>query len=88
MFGGSTQPAHWQRDNTSHRNHNILSSRQGDQQAQQKSGGAYVSYTGQVRRSDMTLGTMTFQGKNGNHKTIAIADISDVHGDFAERRTS
>lgn len=51
-----------------------------------KSGGAYVSFTGQVRRVDMTLGTMTFQGKNGKHQTIAIADISDIQGDFAENR--
>ena len=49
-----------------------------------KSGGAYVSYTGQVRRVDMSMGTMTFQGKNGKHKTISIADISDIQGDFAE----
>ena len=52
-----------------------------------KSGGAYVSFTGQVRRVDMTLGKMTFQGKNGKHKTIAIADISDIQGEFAERST-
>lgn len=52
-----------------------------------KSGGAYVSYTGQVRRVDMTLGTMTFQGKNGKHKTVAITDISDIQGDFSERQT-
>ena len=52
-----------------------------------KSGGAYVNYTGQVRRVDMTLGTMTFQGKNGKHKTIAIGDIAGIQGDFAERRT-
>ncbi len=52
-----------------------------------KSGGAYVNFTGQVRRVDMTLGKMTFQGKNGKHKTIAIADISDIQGEFAERRT-
>ncbi len=52
-----------------------------------KSGGAYVSYTGQVQRVDMTLGTVTFQGKNGKHKAIAIADISDIQGDFAERKT-
>ena len=43
-----------------------------------KSGGAYVSFTGQIRRVDMTLGKITFQGKNGKHKTIAIADISDI----------
>jgi predicted heme/steroid binding protein len=53
----------------------------------QKNGGAYVSYSGQIRRVDMTPGTMTFQGKNGKHKTIAIADIIDIQGDFAERRT-
>jgi predicted heme/steroid binding protein len=53
----------------------------------QKSGGAYVSYSGQVRRVDMTLGKITFQGKNGKHKTIAIADISDIQGEFAERST-
>ena len=52
-----------------------------------KSGGAYVSYTGQVRRVDMTLRTMTFQGKDGKHKTIAIADISDIQGDFTQRET-
>ena len=46
-----------------------------------------MSYAGQVRRVDMTLGTMTFQGKNGKHKTIAIADISDIQGEFAERST-
>ena len=51
-----------------------------------KSGGTYVSYTGQVRRVDMTLGTITFQGENGKHKTIAIADITDIQEDFAERR--
>ena len=52
-----------------------------------KSGGAYVSYTGQVRRVDRTLGTITFQGRNGKHKTIVIADIADIQGDFAESRT-
>ena len=52
-----------------------------------KSGGAYVSYTGKVRRVDMTLGKMTFQGKNGKRKTIAVADIIDIQGDFAERST-
>lgn len=52
-----------------------------------KSGGAYVNYTGQVRRVDMTMGTLTFQGKNGNHRSFAIADIVDVHGEFVERRT-
>ena len=52
-----------------------------------KSGGAYVSYTGQVRRVDMTLGTMTFQGKNGKHKSVAIADIIDIQGEFEKRRT-
>ena len=52
-----------------------------------KSGGAYVSYTGQVRRVDMTLGTVTFQGKNGKHKSVAIADIIDIQGDYDERRT-
>ena len=51
-----------------------------------KSGGAYVSFTGQIRRVDMTLGNITFQGKNGKHKTIAIADISDIQGEFAEDR--
>ena len=53
-----------------------------------KSGGAYVSFTGQIRRVDMTLGKITFQGQNGKHKTVAITDISDIQGDFAERRTS
>lgn len=48
----------------------------------QKSGGAYVNYTGQVRRVDMTLGTITFQGKNGKHKSLAIADIIDIQGEF------
>lgn len=49
----------------------------------QKNGGAYVSHTGQVRRVDMPLGTITFQGKTGNrHKTIAIADIIEISGDF------
>lgn len=52
-----------------------------------KSGGAYVSYTGKVRRVDMTLGTMTFQGENGKHKSFRIADIIDIHGDFAEEKT-
>ena len=52
-----------------------------------KSGGAYVKYTGQVRRVDMTFGKITFQGENGKHRTIAIADISDIRGDFAESRT-
>ncbi len=52
-----------------------------------KSGGAYVSYTGQVRRVDMTMGTMTFQGKNGKRRSFAIADIIDIQGYFAERRT-
>ena len=47
-----------------------------------KNGGAYVSFTGKVRRVDMTLGKITFQGKNGKHKTIAIADISDIQGDL------
>ena len=51
-----------------------------------KSGGAYVSYTGQVRRVDMTLGTITFQGKNGKHKSVAIADTIDIQGDFDKRR--
>ena len=49
-----------------------------------KNGGAYVSYTGQVRRVDMTLGTITFQGKSGKHKTIAIADISDIQQQIAK----
>lgn len=49
-----------------------------------KSGGAYVDYTGQIRRVDMTLGTVTFQGKNGKHKSIAIADIIDIRGDFSK----
>lgn len=88
MFGGSTQPAHWQRDNTSIVTITYFLPEKEINRHSKKSGGAYVSYTGQVRRVDMTLGTMTFQGKNGNHKTIVIADISDVHGDFAERRTS
>ena len=48
-----------------------------------KSGGAYVSYTGQVRRVDMTMGTMTFQGKNGKHRSFSIADIIEIQGDFA-----
>ena len=52
-----------------------------------KSGGAYVSYTGQVRRVDMTLGTITFQGKNGKHKSVAIADIIDIQGAFDKGRT-
>ena len=51
-----------------------------------KSGGAYVNYTGQVRRVDMTLGTITFQGKNGKHKSLAIADIIDIQGDFGKNR--
>lgn len=46
-----------------------------------KSGGAYVSFTGQVRRVDMTLGTITFQGKNGKHKSFAIVDIIDIQGE-------
>ena len=45
-----------------------------------------MSFTGQIRRVDMTLGNITFQGKNGKHKTIAIADISDIQGEFAEDR--
>ena len=53
-----------------------------------KSGGAYVTYTGQVRSVDMIMGKITFQGENSNrHKTIAIADIVDIRGDFAEKRT-
>lgn len=52
-----------------------------------KSGGTYVSFTGQVRRVDMPLGTMTFQGENGKHRSFAIADIIDIQGAFAERRT-
>ena len=52
-----------------------------------KNGGAYVSFTGQVRRVDMTLGTITFQGENGKHKSIAKVDVIDIQGDFAERRT-
>lgn len=51
-----------------------------------KSGGAYVSFTGQVRRVDMTLGTMTFQGKDSNqHKTIAISDVIDIQGEFEKQ---
>ncbi len=51
-----------------------------------KSGGAYVSFTGQVRRIDMTLGTMTFQGKNSNrHKTIDISDVIDIQGEFEKQ---
>ncbi len=51
-----------------------------------KNGGAYVSFTGQVRRVDMTLGKITFQGANSNqHRSISIADISDIQGDFVER---
>ena len=47
-----------------------------------KSGGAYVSFTGQVRRVDMTLGTITFRGQNNNcHKTINISDIIDIQGE-------
>ena len=46
-----------------------------------KSGGTYVSFTGQVRRVDMTLGTITFQGKNGKHKSFAIVDIIDIQGE-------
>jgi len=49
-----------------------------------KSGGAYVNFTGQVRRVDMTLGTITFQGKNRKHKTISITDIIDIQGRIAE----
>ena len=52
-----------------------------------KNGGAYMSYTGMVRRVDTTLGTITFQGENGKHKSIVIADVVDIQGDFAERRT-
>ena len=48
-----------------------------------KSGGSYVSFTGQVRRVDMTLGTLTFPGQNNNrHKTISISDIIDIQGEF------
>ena len=48
----------------------------------EKSGGSYVSYTGRVRRVDMTLGTITFQGQNNNrHKTINISDITDIQGE-------
>ena len=50
-----------------------------------KSGGSYVNYTGQVRRVDMTMGTITFQGKNGKHKTVAIADIIDIQGAFEKQ---
>ena len=50
-----------------------------------KSGGAYVNYTGQVRRVDMILGTITFQGKNGKHKSVAIADIIDIQGALEEQ---
>ena len=49
-----------------------------------KSGGAYVDYTGKVRRVDMTLGTITFQRKNGKHKSVEVADIIDIQGDFAK----
>ena len=50
----------------------------------QKSGGAYVSYTGQVWNVDQVMGKITFQGENSNRrKTIAIADIADIQGDFA-----
>ncbi len=52
-----------------------------------KNGGAYVSFTGQVRRVDTTLGTITFQGEKGKHKSIAIADVTDIQGNVAERRT-
>lgn len=47
-----------------------------------KSGGAYVNYTGQVRRVDMTLGTITFQGQHGKHKAISIKDVVDIQGAF------
>lgn len=50
-----------------------------------KSGGSYVNYTGQVRRVDMTLGMITFQGKNGKHKSVAIADIIDIQGEFEKQ---
>ena len=51
-----------------------------------KSGGAYVSFTGQIRRVDMTLGTITFQGQNNNrHKTISISDITDIQGEFEKQ---
>lgn len=51
-----------------------------------KSGGAYVSFTGQVRRVDMTLGRITFQGKNNTRqKTINISDIVDIQGEFEKR---
>lgn len=47
-----------------------------------KGGGSYVSYTGRVRRVDMTLGTITFRGQNNNcHKTINISDIIDIQGE-------
>lgn len=50
-----------------------------------KSGVAYVNYTGQVRRIDMTQGTVTFQGKNGKHKSLAIADIVDIRLEIEEQ---
>ena len=49
----------------------------------QKTGGAYVSYTGQVRRVDLVQGTLFFQGKNNDrHKTIPISEISEITGAF------
>ena len=51
-----------------------------------KNGGAYVSFTGQVRRVDMTLRKITFQGANSNqHRSIAIADIIDIQGAFEKQ---
>lgn len=42
-----------------------------------------MGFSGQVRRVDMTLGKITFQGQNNNrHKTINISDIIDIQGDF------
>ena len=46
----------------------------------QKAGGAYVNFTGQVRRVDLTGGTITFQGTtNDKNMMISITDILDIH---------
>lgn len=48
----------------------------------QKSGGAYVSYIGQVRRVDLVSGTITFQGATSDkHRTIKISDVLDIRED-------
>lgn len=48
----------------------------------QKTGGAYVSFTGQVRRVDLTEGTITFQGTTSNkHRTIKITDVLYIRED-------